>query len=64
MSIGDYFIVALMLATFGVLVAGIALMAAGGNNNTKYGNKLMFSRVGLQGLTLLLLAFMWMLGTN
>ncbi len=64
MSVGDYFIVALMLATFGVLVAGIAMMSVGGEINTKYGNKLMFSRVGLQGLALLMLGFMFMLGDS
>ena len=64
MSVGDYIIVALMLATFGVLVAGIALMSVGGEINTKYGNKLMFSRVGLQGMALLMLAFMFMLGDS
>ena len=62
MSIGNYVVLALMLATFGVLIAGIAFMAAGGAANSKYGNKLMFSRVGLQGLALLMLAFMFMLG--
>lgn len=64
MSVGDYLIVALMLATFGVLVAGIALMATGGAANAKYSNKLMFSRVGLQGMALLMLAFMFMLGNS
>lgn len=64
MTIGDYIIVVLMLVTFGVLVAGIALMAAGGETNTKYGNKLMFSRVGMQGLALLMVAFMFMLGNG
>jgi hypothetical protein len=64
MSVGDYVIVALMLATFGVLLAGVALMAAGGAANSKYSNKLMFGRVGLQGLALLMLAFMFMLGNN
>lgn len=64
MSVGDYLIVALMLATFGVLVAGIALMAAGGSANSKYANRLMFSRVGLQGMALLMLAFMFMLGNS
>lgn len=64
MTIGDYIVVVLMLVTFGVLIAGIALMATGGETNRKYGNSLMFSRVGLQGLALLMLAFMFMLGNT
>ena len=64
MTVGDYIVVVLMLVTFGVLVAGIALMAAGGEANAKYGNKLMFSRVGMQGLALLMLAFMFVLGVT
>lgn len=64
MSIGDYIVVVLMLMTFGVLIAGIALMATGGEANKKYGNRLMFSRVSMQGLALLMLAFMFMLGTH
>jgi hypothetical protein len=57
MSIGDYIIVTLMLATFGVLVAGIALMGAGGAANARYGNKLMMARVSLQAMVLLMLMF-------
>ncbi len=64
MTVGDYIVVVLMLVTFGVLIAGIALMAAGGEANTKYGNRLMFSRVGMQGLALLMLAFMFVLGAS
>ena len=64
MTVGDYIVVVLMLVTFGVLIAGIALMATGGEANRKYGNSLMFGRVGMQGLALLMLAFMFMLGTN
>lgn len=64
MSIGDYIIVALLLATFGVLMAGIALMGVGGPANTRYGNKLMIARVSLQGMVLLLLALLFALGKN
>ena len=42
----------LMLATTAVLVAGIALMARGGEANRKHGNKMMIMRVTLQGLAL------------
>jgi len=62
MTVGDYIVVVLMLVTFGVLIAGIALMATGGDTNRKYGNSLMFSRVGMQGLVLLMVTFMFMLG--
>jgi hypothetical protein len=62
MSVIDYLIIALILATFGVLIAGIALMGVGGNANLKYGNKLMVARVSLQGMALVMLALMFMLG--
>ena len=45
-------VVGLMMATMGVLVAGVILMARGGEANRKYGNKMMVWRVALQGLTL------------
>lgn len=62
MSIGDYIVGALVLATLGVLVAGIALMGAGGKANARYGNKLMVARVSLQGLALLTLLAMFFVG--
>lgn len=64
MSVGDYIIIALLLATFGVLIAGIALMGTGGSLNARYGNKLMVARVSLQGLALLMLVLMFSLGQN
>lgn len=45
-------VVGLMMATVGVLVAGVIVMARGGETNRKYGNKMMVWRVGLQALTL------------
>ena len=60
MSIGDYVIAALLLATFGVMVAGVALMGAGGASNQKYSNKLMTMRVSLQGLVLLVIAVVFL----
>ena len=45
-------VIGLMMATVGVLVAGVIIMAKGGETNRKYGNKMMVWRVGLQGLTL------------
>lgn len=64
MSVGDYLIVALMLGVFGVLVAGIALMGAGGSLNARYGNKLMVARVSLQGLVLVMLMLMFSMGQH
>lgn len=60
MSIGDYIIVLLMFATFGVLVVGIALMGAGGEANKRYSNRLMMARVSLQGMVLIMLAVMFL----
>jgi len=48
----------LMGATAVVLVAGIILMARGGEPNRKYGNKMMVARVTLQGLALGAMALM------
>jgi len=59
---GDYLIAALLLAVLGVLVAGIVLMGIGGKANAKYGNKLMIARVSLQGLVLLMLALLFLMG--
>jgi len=44
-----------MLATAGVLLAGIAGFIHGGTFNERYGNRLMRARVGLQFLAVLLL---------
>lgn len=64
MSAGDYIILALMFATFGVLMAGIVLMGAGGNANLRYANKLMSARVSLQGLVVLMLALVFFIGKS
>ncbi len=44
-----------MLMTAGVLVSGIASMARGGAYDQRHSYRFMFARVGLQGLTLVLL---------
>jgi hypothetical protein len=62
MSAGDYIVFALMLATFGILMAGIVLMGVGGSANTQYGNKLMTARVSFQGLVLIMLALIFFIG--
>jgi hypothetical protein len=54
-------ILVLMLATLAVLVVGIIFMMRGGEANRKNSNKLMSLRVGLQGLTVLLLGAMFMM---
>lgn len=64
MSILMILMVFLMLATLAVLVAGVVLMAKGGELNRKYGNKLMTARVILQGSVLLLLALMFLIGSR
>lgn len=55
----DVIIIALVFATFGVLMAGIVLMGIGGKANKKYGNRLMVARVSLQGLAMLLLVLVY-----
>jgi hypothetical protein len=55
----NYLIFVLMMATVGVLLAGIVLMSVGGKANQRYGNKLMVARVSLQGLVLLVLALLF-----
>lgn len=57
---GNFLIIVLVFATFGVLLAGVVLMTLGGSLNAKYGNKLMFWRVTLQGLALLLIVALFM----
>ena len=51
-----------MLATLVVLLAGIGMMMVGGKLNAKYGNKLMVARVSLQGLTVLLIGLLFLMG--
>jgi uncharacterized membrane protein len=58
---GNILLIVFMLATVVALVVGIFLMATGGARNTKYGNKVMWSRVYLQGAALVVLAALFML---
>ncbi len=48
-------IVVALLATAGALVGGIASMVHGGEYDQRHSHQFMFTRVGLQGLTLVLL---------
>ena len=56
---GGYLVLILMLATLGVLIAGIVLMGKGGEANKRYGNKLMMARVSLQAAAILLLVMLY-----
>lgn len=58
---GGIVLIGLMLATVVALVVGIFLMATGGEKNKKYGNKVMWSRVYLQGGALAVLAILFMM---
>jgi len=55
MSILTILIVLAMLATLGVLVMGVGSMAHGGKYDDEHSQQFMYARVGLQGITLILL---------
>ena len=59
MSVLNIVIVAALLMTVGLIGTGIWSMAHGGEFDKKHSTQLMFARVGMQGITflLLLLAF-------
>ena len=54
MTIMSALVIIGLLATVIVLVSGIASMAQGGKFNQRHGHRLMFARVGIQGVTLVL----------
>lgn len=59
---GPFLVVLITITAMSVVAAlllGVAMMMRGGELNQKYGNKLMMVRVGLQGLSLILLALLW-----
>ncbi|MES2984114.1 MAG: twin transmembrane helix small protein [Pseudomonadota bacterium] len=60
-GVGSIVLIGLMLATAAVLIAGIALMARGGEANRKYGNKLMVARVALQAGAIAMLVLLLVL---
>lgn len=64
MGIGNFIVAALLMAVFGVLIAGVVLMSVGGKANAKYSHRLMTMRVTLQGLALLMLALLFFLGNK
>jgi Hypoxia induced protein conserved region len=55
MSVLTGVIVIALLLTVGALIWGIVSMAKGGKFDQHHSHQLMFARVGLQGITLLLL---------
>lgn len=58
-----FILVGIALAvTLGVLLAGVVVMAKGGEANAKWGNKLMRARVISQGVTLGLLVLALLIG--
>lgn len=52
-------LIATTLSVLAVLLLGVMSMMRGGELNKKYGNKLMQWRVGLQAVSLLLIASLW-----
>ena len=55
-------VVIALVATFGVLMAGVLGMARSGEFNRRYGNILMRARVGTQGFTVLVVLLYFLLG--
>ena len=55
MDILNVVIMAALLMTVGLIGTGIWSMAHGGEFDQKHSTQLMFARVGMQGITLLLL---------
>lgn len=53
-----------MAAVLAALVAGVVVMAKGGDKDKKYSNKLMQARVYLQGLALLILLLLAVLAAG
>jgi hypothetical protein len=64
MEFGNIILVLLMFSIVAVLVGGVVLMAIGGKANAKYAHTLMVARVSLQGLVLLVLVLMFMMGNK
>ena len=55
MNILNVVIIAALIMTVGVIGTGIWSMAHGGEFDQKHSTQLMFARVGMQGITFLLL---------
>ena len=57
MNILNMVIIAALLITIGLIGTGIWSMAHGGEFDDKHSSQLMIARVGMQGITVLLLLF-------
>ena len=55
MSALSYLIIMSLILTVAVLITGIGSMSVGGEFDKQHGTQLMFARVGMQGVTLVLL---------
>ena len=64
MDIGFILLMALMIATAGVLIVGIGVMIKGGETNQKYGNKMMVMRVALQAGALAMLGVLYLISQS
>ena len=53
-----------LLASAGALLSGIVSMAHGGDFDQRHSHQFMFARVGLQGITLLLIVLMLLTSTR
>lgn len=61
MTIITALVVFALIATVAALATGIVSMAHGGGFDQRHSHQIMFARVGLQGITLLLLlAALWL----
>ena len=56
-----FLVIAMMAAALGFVVAGVVVMARGGETNQKWGNFLMRGRVWAQGLVVALLFILFIL---
>jgi hypothetical protein len=57
----DTLVIAALVVTLIVLIAGVIAMLRGGEFNRKYGNKLMRARVAMQALALVLLFVLYLI---
>lgn len=64
MGAGNILLVVMMIAVALVLIAGIFLMARGGEANRRYGNKLMTLRVVLQAGVFVLLGVLFLMSKS
>jgi hypothetical protein len=57
-------VVAALIATLAVLLAGVVTMAKGGAFNRKWGNKLMRARIAMQALAVTLMFALFLLNRD